>query len=385
MAVLDEVLKKYKVNNTTKELTDLPQKHKGHKTEFRASGNFLDNSTHQMDLLFLPEDKSKGKTVGYKYLLVVTDVGSGKTDARALRYKKAKDVLNCVQAIYKSSKYIQEPTSIIQVDKGSEFNDVKKFYTKKGLSFRTARTARHNQQAVVESINKMIGSTINKLQLQNQLAGEGVDEDGEVREWLVYLPDILEAINKRKMKKMRKPVDDVLCREDTSECEVYKIGDEVRVMLDYPKSFQGNKLHGSFRSGDIRWSLKPHIIENVLLMKNRPIRYVVSGVNDTTYSKFELKPYKEVMKSQPLKKKYEIEDLMWYVTLYPQKSRKGKKAWFVKWKGYNSDQNMLQFEEDLRKELTAEDFKKLAKGKKSRKLTQKQVEEFSKDTRGSSD
>jgi len=409
MGVLDSLLDKYKVDGSaTKELTKPPERFKAHNTEFRASGNYPPNSVHQMDLLFLPDDKSKGGSAN-RYLLVVTDVGTGKTDARPLRFKKAsknsakkkgtknkplsktdkeynaeKGVLEQVQDIYKSGKYLKEPTSTIQVDAGSEFNAVKQHFEKKRLAVRTARTGRHNQQASVEALNKMIGSTINKIQLNNQMAGEGKDEDGEVREWLIYLPDILEAINIRKMKKVREAVDDVLCRADTKECETYTVGDKVRIMLDYPKAFKGDRLYGSFRSGDIRWSLKPHTIENVLLMKNQPIRYVVSGVKDTTYNKFELKPFKGVGVVQPIKKKYEIEDLLWYVTLYPN-GRKGKKAWFVKWKGFPTSANMLQFEQDLKKFLTDDEFKALTKGKKGKKLTQKQVEEFSKDTRESAD
>ena len=129
MAVLDSILKKYKVDNSAKELTEPPQRYKAHKTEFRASGNYPKGAVHQMDVLFLPDDKSDGKQFGYRYLLVVSDVGSGKMDARAMKFKKGvgstkrkaskgkpltaldrafnaekKGVLDHVQDIYKSGK-----------------------------------------------------------------------------------------------------------------------------------------------------------------------------------------------------------------------------------------------------------------------------------------
>ena len=442
MAVLDSILKKYKVDNSAKELTEPPQRYKAHKTEFRASGNYPKGAVHQMDVLFLPDDKSDGKQFGYRYLLVVSDVGSGKMDARAMKFKKGvgstkrkaskgkpltaldrafnaekKGVLDHVQDIYKSGKYLKEP-KIIQVDAGSEFAEVKKYYTNKKLAVRKARTARHSQQAVVEAMNKMIGSTINKIQLNNQLAGEGIDDDGEVREWLIYLPDIIDALNNRNLRNTRKPVDDVLCKTNTeeeedvkdekgkkgkkvkkvkkvkgtadNECETYSVGDKVRIALDFPKAVkgrqqEGKRLYGTFRSGDIRWSLKPHTIENVLLMKNQPIRYVVSDVDDTTFSKFELKPFKE-LKTKAVKKKYEVEKLLLGTTLY--EGSKGKKAWVVRWKGYGEEADMIQYEEDILKGVSQQEFNKLKKNVNvvsPTKIDAKQLAEWRKDKRDAAD
>ena len=415
VSVLDNVLKKYQGSTTTanvKELTEPPKKHLGFKTSFRSSGNFPENSVHQMDVLFLPDDKSqstRSEPFAYRYLLVVTDVATGKTDARPMKFKKASKkskpkkakkgkslnagdkeynksdgVLELVQDIYREKKYLKEPTTTIHVDSGSEFNEVKKFYKDKGLAVRTARTARHSQQAVVEALNKIIGNTINTIQLNNQIAGEGVDEDGEVREWLIYLDDILDALNKRKMRKVRKKVDNVLCNDKSGECETYMIGDKVRIALDFPTSFKGTRLYGTFRTGDIRWSLKHHKIENILLMNNRPIRYVVSGVNDATFSKFELKPYKEVGQKtvKAIKPKYEIERFEFYVQLYVGKSRKSQKAYYVKYKNFSDTSNMLQYEKDLRKELGDKKFLELAKGvKEKKKVSKKQLEEYQRDKR----
>ena len=84
----------------------------------------------------------------------------------------------------------------------------------------------------------------------------------------------------------------MLCKKE--ECDLYEIGMKVRVKLDYPKNIKDERQYGTFRSGDVRWSIKPHTIENILLLPNQPIRYVVSGIKTNTFSKWEIKPYKGV-------------------------------------------------------------------------------------------
>ena len=119
-------------------------------------------------------------------------------------------------------------------------------------------------------------------------------------------------------------------------------------------------------------------------MNNRPIRYVVSGVNDATFSKFELKPYKEVVQKtvKAIKPKYEIERFEFYVKLYVGKSRKSQKAYYVKYKNFSDSSNMLQYEKDLKKELGEKKFLELAKGgKEKKKVSKKQLEEYQRDKR----
>lgn len=51
------------------------------------------NSIHQAELLFLPEDD------GYRYALVVMDIGSRAMDAQQLKTKKPTEVLKTFRAI----------------------------------------------------------------------------------------------------------------------------------------------------------------------------------------------------------------------------------------------------------------------------------------------
>ena len=53
------------------------------------------NLIHQADLLYLPNDD------GYKYALVVVDVGTRKTDAEPIKSHSASDVVAAFKKIYK--------------------------------------------------------------------------------------------------------------------------------------------------------------------------------------------------------------------------------------------------------------------------------------------
>ena len=73
----------------------------------------IDGFSQQADLLFLPNDK------GYKYALVVVDLGSRLLDAVPLKNKSAKDTIEGFKTIYKR-KIINKP-KVIEVDPGTEF------------------------------------------------------------------------------------------------------------------------------------------------------------------------------------------------------------------------------------------------------------------------
>ena len=130
-----------------------------------------------------------------------------------------------------------------------------------------------------------------------------LEEHSESHAWVQYLPTILKTLNERTIKKPYKEVEGtegVLCKE--TECEVIPVGTLVRVAMDVAKSFEGRKVDTKFRSGDVRWSLYPHKITNILMYPRQPIRYVVSGIHNNTFSKNQLQIYKGD-KSGYLKKK----------------------------------------------------------------------------------
>ena len=68
-------------------------------------------------------------------------------------------------------------------------------------------------------------------------------------------------------------------------------------------NFKGEKQIGNLREGDIRYSLKPHKIENILLLPDRPVRYILEGVLDKTFSKNQLKPAENEIVKKAIEKK----------------------------------------------------------------------------------
>jgi hypothetical protein len=291
MGILDKLFDKYDSNlQSVKDLTKAPNRKKETKPTFRNNPAYPPGLFHQIDLLYLPEDVG-----GSKYLLCIADIGSPACDVKPLEKRDAKTVLKAIDDIYNNSKYLKPP-NFIHVDAGTEFKSLVKEYPKRKppIGVRVASTARHSQQSVVESLNKTIGSAILKIQLNNALAND--EPDSEQRDWIDYLPDILELLNERESKPVKKsPVNSkptIKCKGN--ECDTYAIGDKVRVLLDYPQTTDGKRLVGDkFRSGDIKWSVKPYTIDNILIVPNAVIRYAVEGIKTNTFSKFELQPYKK--------------------------------------------------------------------------------------------
>ena len=291
MSIFDVLLKKHKINDSVvKNLTEVVNLKSGVETKFDRS-YYRFGFVNQVDLLYLSEDETKiGKHA--KYALVVVDIGSGACDIRALASRSSNVVLKALKDIYASGKYLKEPKRI-HCDQGTENALFASYFKTRNIGVRYSAVNRHKQNSLVEAMNKTIGSVIGKLQLNNEIAS-GLEDTA----WVEYLPDILELINDNAKKNHPKdlPILDEqakftpsLCKGD--ECDILFVGDDVLTSLDYPQDFQGKRLHGVFRSADRRWGIKPHKIEQVLTFSHQPIRYVVEGFKNNTFSKAELKPY----------------------------------------------------------------------------------------------
>lgn len=248
----------------------IPKKDKGlNETHFQDE---LPNHTIQADLLFLPNDK------GFRYLLVVVDNGSRKTDAEPLKTKDSNTVLKAFKKIFERG-VIKIPESRLEVDPGKEFQgSVSKFFEDKGIHIKVGKPDRHRQQALVERRNQTIGEALWKAMVYDQL------ETGKVSEkWTSRLRDVIDSINEKyKNYKLPKPKDTPVCEGDS--CELLDIGTKVRVMLDAPIEVglhKEIKLMGRFRKADVRWNPKVRIVKQVLLKPNAPPLYLLDG-NDTS-------------------------------------------------------------------------------------------------------
>jgi hypothetical protein len=237
------------------------------------------NIVQQADLLFLSND------MGFKYCLVVVDLGSRLTDAEPLKSHTASAVLNGFKKIY-ARKILKIPERL-EVDPGSEFKGVtKKYFEDNGTYIRYGKAGRSRQQALVERRNQTIGNILLKKQLEKEISTNKVN-----KQWKKELPSIIKSLNKSYKIKEFEPVSEVPIITK-SNSEILMEGDKVRVVLDKPEDYFGNKLPGSFRSADIRWSKKVHTIETVLLRPGYPPMYIVKGLPHVSYTKKQLQKIK---------------------------------------------------------------------------------------------
>lgn len=215
---------------------------------------------HQIDVLYLPSDK------GFKYLLVITDVYDRYTYALPLKNKTSAYVLNKLLKLYDTHK-VPIPRQI-DIDLGSEFKGVFRTTMKdKNIAIKVAQPGRHRQQAIVERKNQQIGDKLFEYMLADEIRTNKVS-----KQWLKYLPKVLDDINKKA--KHKSLPDRVVCDKDS--CNLLNIGQKVLVMLDNPQTYHGKKLTGRFRSADIRWNPNPRTIMDIILIPGKPPMYYVN-------------------------------------------------------------------------------------------------------------
>lgn len=256
-----------------KDLQKQPPKEKGvNMPKFQV---LQPDMVHQADLLFLPNDK------GYRYLLVVVDCNSRKIAAKPLKNKTANVVKEALINIYENEQLLNLPKRF-EVDDGSEFKSVVASYLKsKNVFVRVADPGRHRQQGMVERYNQTIGKELFTYMIAKQL--ETNEENGE---WVANLPKVIDKINKRSHP--RKIItESPKCSGDT--CNLLKKGDKVRIKLNQPIETTGTKLHGRFRTTDIKYTPRVYEIKEVLIKPNSPPLYLVEGYPTTPYTKEQLK------------------------------------------------------------------------------------------------
>jgi hypothetical protein len=246
---------------------------------------YLPDEVQQADLLFLPNDG------GYKYALVVVDLGSNLTDAEPLKIKSSERVLDAFIKIYK--KGILKIPKKIEVDSGTEFKgSVGKWFENRGVVVRVAKPYRHRQQAMVERKNQIIGTALFKRMTEQEIL-----TDHPSVEWTDDINSVIKNLNiKQKKKKIIKPTNEYQCSGDA--CIIIPEETKVRVALDAPIDVvSGKRLHGRFRDSDIRFEIKPRVVKQVIIQPNQPPMYLVSnnkGENDhqQAYTKNQLLPVK---------------------------------------------------------------------------------------------
>ena len=273
-----EELKALKQKDELAQLMTKPKKEK--KKDMPKFTTYSSDAIHQADILELPDDK------GFHYALVVTDTGTNRTAIEKLKSKTPESVLKGIQKIYNSNGW-KEPSYEIQVDSGSEFKGAfKKYFNDKGIRIRASRSGRSNQQAVVESKNRIIGRAIFLRQNARELL------TGEPHTEWIDLPEKIQGLINKKLER-RPPKLPKIFEIGGDLKKVLDEGTKVRVALDKPQNIAGKeKLGTRFRETDIRFSREPHTIEQKLFTPGKPIRYLVDGKDykSTPLTRNELMP-----------------------------------------------------------------------------------------------
>jgi len=269
-------------NAEVHDLMRVPQRDK--KNETAHTEAFRRNAVHQADLVELPNDH------GYKYVLCVVDIATRFCDAEPLKSKTAPSVLKAFETIY-ARPHVKMPKTMIQLDSGSEFRGVvARFFKEHNVTIKIGKVGRHRQQAVVESLNKIIGRVLHAKMNHIELTTGRED-----KRWVFMLSSIIRDINKHRDNKYKtkpkpwEPQPMIGDRKNKKMITILPVGQRVRIPLDQPKGVaRGERLHGNFRAGDIRYEREPTEIERVSIRPNQPVMYITNKNKMVAYTKKQL-------------------------------------------------------------------------------------------------
>lgn len=347
---LDNIYKKLKIigndneNSLILNLLKVPKKDSKINTP-TTNGTTTKNVSHQVDLLFLPYDENN------KYLLVCVDVATHTVDAFPLKTKNAETVKDALEKIYKG-KYLKRP-KYLEVDDGSEFKGAfKSFYEKNDVKMVVKLPGRSRQQSVVEYMNGLISSIIQRYQIAQELHS-GVP----FVKWVHLIKPIIQELNKNFQKETKETIEEAGRCEGPS-CALLNIGEPVRVILDKPQDFTTKKrLNGSFRIGDIRWNPEIKTIKNVQLEPNQPAMYEIKGLPKVRYTKNQLQKVNSNEVLPPVHK----DTLFKFEKIIDKRKFKNKIQYLIKWKNYPSSENSWESRTELIKDGLEDEIKKFDK------------------------
>ncbi|GET59992.1 chromobox protein homolog 5-like [Rhizophagus irregularis DAOM 181602=DAOM 197198] len=227
---------------------------------------------------------------GFHYFLVVVEVAGKRVDAEPLKDKTAN-----------------------RTDSGSEFTNDQQSYAERAI------------QAIQEPLLK-------------RMVAQELKTGVTSMEWSEDFHNIVSKVNELWQ---RNPPDIPTGSPKVSKkTDLLSEGARVRVKLDEPISVLGNKLHGKFRTGDIRWNPNIRVIKKMILSPEQPPTYLLDGpygrlgVSRCAYTRKELQvvpinekpPPDSVIRGQP--ERFVPEQILRH------RIRKGQDQYLVKWERY---------------------------------------------------
>ena len=286
--------------------------------------HIAEDNTHQADLLYLPNDD------GYKYALVITDIGTGRVEAYPLKSRDANAVKQAFKAIYEDKKRGLGFPKLLQVDDGSEFKAECRIYLEShGVFIRHGKPGRSRQQAIVEKLNGDIAKS-----LFMRMTAEELLNNEQSTEWKEDLPVIIKALNEEREHEADTEHEYGDPEVNPNE-ELLAPGTKVRIQLDKPRELLGQKLSGKFRKSDIRWNPKIYTIETFHIIPEQPILY---NVNELKYVRF-TRPQLQVVNTEELLPPVSVLRKFKVETILKKAKKNGRVVYLVKWKNYDDSHN----------------------------------------------
>jgi hypothetical protein len=237
------------------------------------------NVSHQADILFLPTDK-----FGYKYCLVITDIYSRITDAIELKYKDADSVLKGAIKIYNRG-ILPYPLVRIIVDDGNEFyGEFEQYFKKRNILVKHLPAGKH--LGIVDSKIKVIGTALFHQMEQVEYKTNKVS-----KAWVKNLPEVITLLNEYTVEMKQKTKDKNPGGKDTlfpHNNKLLEIGTKVRYALFKPKDILGTTQSGKFRATDVKWSKDIHTVDNILLIPDSPVMYIINGFETEPFTREKL-------------------------------------------------------------------------------------------------
>ena len=333
-------LKDVKENNQIQNLLKIPKKDNGYNTI--NTQNFKKNHSHQIDILFLPTDKTiidseqeieelkqineylksifkptkeiqkyiPLKKTYYRYLLTAVDLATGTIDLEPIKFKYSFYVRDKLKKIYKR-KYLKIP-ELIEVDDGSEFKGEFKEYFEQQTDIRYKEPGRHRQQSVIETVNARISEIVNLEMLNEELLNDNIQSTN----WVDIIPNLVKEYNKIYSHPAKiidaLEVEPIRVKKGSIQSQILEIGTKVRVQLDNPITTDDRRLHGQFRKGDFRYEKTPKQITRIYFRPGQPPLYQVGGNENVAYTRNQLQLYdgKEVGPNKDKQKKFGIKKII---------------------------------------------------------------------------
>ena len=255
------------------------------KSELLKTPDYRPGYLHVIDTLYLPEDVSTGKPgdSGFKYVLTVVDVGSGKIGLQPMKSHSSAATTAAIKKIY-ARKWLSIPKRL-KVDPGTEFQgSFKRYMTSKGVVIKTGITDRHSSQLHAETINAVVSKVIFLYQHAEEQANEWKEHNTT---WVHLIPQIENAYN-AKMEKRRKKFELPSLPKTNGE-HILEIGTEVYKYQEAPRDPVDNaKLGNKFRQTDLRLEKQKRTITNWALLDGQTtVAYQLSGMGRHLFTRYD--------------------------------------------------------------------------------------------------